>query len=75
MQFIMDSGGVSFVVMGNLLVAYAYRARDSNSGSLVGLVSVLKPVDVNQVGDLLKFIAGFGQHVPDLLRSDYPSPV
>ena len=75
MQFIMDSGGVSFLVMGNLLVAYVYRARDSNSGSLMGIMSVLKPAEVNQVGDLLKFIAGFGQHVPDLLRSDYPSPV
>ena len=75
MQFIMESGGVSFLVMGNLLVAYVYRARDSNSGSLAGLLSLLKPVEVNQVGDLLKFIAGFPQHVPDLLRSDYPSPV
>jgi Protein of unknown function (DUF3137) len=75
MQFVMDSGDVSFLVMGNLLVAYAYRARDSSSGSLVDIMSVLKPVDVNQVGDLLKFIGGFPLHVPDLLRSDYPSPV
>jgi Protein of unknown function (DUF3137) len=75
MQFIMDSGDVSFLIMGNLLVAYVYRARDSNSGSVMGIMSALKAVDVNQVGDLLKFIAGFPQHVPDLLRSDYPSPV
>jgi len=74
MQFIMESGGVSFLVMGNLLVAYVYRARDSNSGSLMGIMSVLKPVEVNQVGDLLTFIAGFAQHVPDLMRSDYPTP-
>jgi hypothetical protein len=75
MQWLMDCADVSFELSGEKMLAYVYRPDDSGDWQ-PSLAALRAPrhVDPTELELLLKFVAGFGQRIPPLLRTDFAAP-
>ena len=72
-QWILDCAEVNFALLGNGLVAYVYRGdrggalfKPGEPGPVTG--------DGSEVELLYKFMDGFGDRIPAVLRAEFAAP-
>jgi hypothetical protein len=69
-QWILDCGDVNFAMLGDGLIAYVYRGDEGGALFKPGEPSPVKG-DGSELELLYKFVAGFGERVPAVLKAEF----
>ena len=73
-QWILDCADVNFEMFGDGLIAYVYRAKEG--GPVLNFLFEARPLnsDGSELELLYKFVNGFGQRIPAVLRAEFAIP-